>query len=219
LVVLRVWAPFLTTPDYRARRIVYSAKDSRAERTWQITMPKLCLQCGRDEAPVARQFLRHVRNFETPGPILGAILALFLFFMLLSFWLFSSKLFLLAMLTLVGGAVLMYVKSWAEEVELSGWGCADHAETMACPDIVAHEDTLHVTVLTPRLAEAGRADVVALRKARQGYAGAGPATSSAPIPPARPTVRPGDIPPIAPPQPQSKQPYRRDELPPIKLDE
>ncbi len=205
--------PFFATPDFRARQVIYAAKDSRNAEVWTIALPKMCLQCGRDEVTVSRQFLHDVRNFETPTPILGAIAGLFVFFMLLWLWLGYSQLFLLSQAILLGGAVLMYVKSWKEEVEIAGWACADHSAT-AGPDIVPQEDVLHVIVANTRLAEAARADVLALRKARQGYAGPPPSTSNAAPPPARPTVRPGD----APPRPEAAS-YRREELPPIKLDE
>jgi hypothetical protein len=217
-LVLRAWVPFFANPEFRSKQVIYVAKDSRNAGVWTVALPKKCLHCGRDEVTVARQFPHDVRNFETPAPILGAIAGLFVFFMLLWLWLSYSQLFLLSLAILLGGAVLMYVKSWKEEVEIAAWACADHTGTAVGPEIVPQEDVLHVIVANTKLAEAARADVLALRKARQGYAGAPPSTSSASPPPARPTVRPGEVSPATPPRPETAS-YRREELPPIKLDE
>jgi hypothetical protein len=226
-MVLKVWAPFLAAPNFRQRQVAFDARESRESGVWNIDLPRKCLDCGSDEVTTQHQFTQRLRNFETPLPIVGGILGVFAFFMLIAFFLWGTA-FWLALLTLVGGTILMFVKSWDEDVQLTCWSCATHAADAKCPDMVTNEEELVVIVPSAKLAQAGRGQVIAARHAKRGgpaesppsaaTPGAAAPSSPAPTPPARPAIRPGDAPPAAPPRPEV-QPYRRGELPPIKLDE
>jgi len=59
---------------------------------------------------------------------------------------------------------LMALKSWRERVKLTFWTCPEHAEELAPPGLVSHEEDLYVYLPTEELAEKARADVIAARR-------------------------------------------------------
>ncbi len=101
---------------------------------------------------------------------------------------------------------MAYVKSWPERVRLLQWTCNEHADGMRQPEIVVYENELHLILATQELADAASAELVAKRRA--GGQHAETRSDSTVDPMAR-----ADAP--SAPKPQG---YKRDELPPIKLD-
>ncbi|HWA98869.1 MAG TPA: hypothetical protein VG713_10275 [Pirellulales bacterium] len=221
-VILRVWAPILATPIFRERQVVYPARDHRESGVWHVVLPRQCSDCGRPEVGGSRQFEATVRNFESPVAIAAAAFGSFIFFVLAAEWLSSNFCMWLAIASLAGGAVFVFVKSWSEDAQIVAWGCDLHLPTLAAPDLVPREDELHVLVPSPKTAAAARVDLEVRRRSKVEPDRAEPVfrspPASRPAPAVRPSIRPGDMPPVAPPQPDPKG-YRREELPPIKLDE
>ncbi|HEX4132812.1 MAG TPA: hypothetical protein VHZ24_22455 [Pirellulales bacterium] len=216
-LVIRVWVPVVATPIFRQSQVVYTAREHREGGVWNVALPRLCLECGREEVSGAQQFRRKVRNFESPVGVLAAIFGVFVFFLMLTAWLESMITFCLALASLVLGGAFLFVKSWEERVQLTAWACGEHASGLVCPGLVPREEELYVVVPSPKVIEAAKAQIEADRRSKQPYARSEQAPQPT-MPIARPVIRPGDIPPVVPPSPELKS-YRREELPPIKLDE
>lgn len=212
---LRVWTPFLATPDFRNRQVAYPARDYRAEGQWLVVLPKQCAYCGAAEGLVERTWERELRCCEAPSSILAVAVGLWAFFMLVAvLWSFFYG-FMLACLSLLGGAAIIRLKSWTEAVSLTASACPTHADALACPETVAYDDQLFVIAPSLKIVAAAREAIDEKRRSRQAYA----ATTTEPRRTAPPAINPmtGTQPPPA----QRPEPpgYRRTELPPIKLDE
>jgi hypothetical protein len=218
---LRVWVPFLANPDFRASQVLFGAKDFRDGRDWKISLPRQCWQCGTTSGLMPRQYEKQIRTFEAPVGIAGSALGLAVFALLLALWL-SSSFFSLVAFCLIGGAVFLFVKSWIEHVEFSMWTCPTHADELRCPDMVVHENEVHVLMPWPKLAEATRQDILERRKnrdrGRYGNEAAAPSRAAETPIQLSETREPSRAAP-----PESAKPsvagYKRDELPPIKLDD
>jgi hypothetical protein len=118
----------------------------------------------------------------------------------------------------LAGAGLLALKSWREPVRVVLWSCQTHAGDVRFPDMVIHDNELHLFVPTVSLAEATTAELMTRR--RQGRRYAEDATSGAAAvqsDTARPTRAPAREDP-APAPPSVTRPLR-EKLPPIKLDE
>lgn len=215
---LRVWLPFFDTPNRRARQVVYAPSDCRTGLTWDVPLPKQCCRCGRQDGLTAQPFQQEVRAFDFPLHIAGisgmvAFGVLFLAFLASSF---VSSFILLSLLacaafTLTVGAVLIYLKSWEEEVLVRLWTCPDHAGEAGMPDMVVNDNELTLVLPSESLTEATLAEQKERRrgKARSNAesSGSGPRPGSRGGPPAA-------IPIGTPPLPT--RPVIPD-LPPIKL--
>jgi len=203
---LRVWVPFLATPEFRDRQVSYGGRENRDGTKWTVNLPKQCWQCSKKDGLRSREYEFDTRSFEAPVAILACTVGVAILALLLGMWLyFPLAIFSLAILA--GGFILMYVKSWPEQVRLVQWTCNDHADAMRQPEIVVYENELHLILATQELADAASAELAAKRRAGGQYT---ETKSSATVDPMART----EAPPPAKPQP----PYKRDELPPIKLD-
>jgi hypothetical protein len=200
---VRVWMPMLANPQFRSCQIAYAAREGRDGTKWDIVLPRQCWQCGSRDRLLQREYERQLRGFESPIGILACTAAVVLVLLLLSVWLGSGMCFMLAVFAGLGGAAFMFVKSWNERVRLVISTCPDHADQLRTPLTVAYENELHVILPSEQLTEAARLELAAKRRSDQRY--------SEPKEPAAPTT-PGQ-------SRRAAETYRRDELPPIKLDE
>ncbi len=210
---LRVWIPFLHNPLDRKCLVKFSARDSRVGMEWTIHMPRQCWKCGVTENLRSKQFESDVRCYEFAMQILGGMLAGVLLGLLLICWLtlFAS---ILIGLSLVGGLVVMRLKSWPEYVTLTMSGCPKHAEGMAMPDAVSDDGELYVYALSTTQAAATRAELKDARNRGRRAADAGGSGGPGAAAAAQVTSGSASAPretPYAPP------PGPREELPPIKL--
>jgi hypothetical protein len=202
---LRVWVPFLATPDFRDRQVSYGGRENRDGTKWTVNLPKQCWQCSKKDGLRSREYEADARSFEAPVAILACTVGVAIFALLIGLWLYWP-LALFSVAILAGGCVFMYVKSWPERVRLVQWTCTDHADAMRQPEIVVYENELHLVLATSELAEAASAELAAKRRA------GGKHSEESSDSTVDPMVR------VESPAPQKPQGYKRDELPPIKLD-
>lgn len=210
---LRVWAPFLATPQFRACTVKYTPKEGRTRDTWTIELPKRCWKTGAEQGLVARRYAFDVRSFESPAGIVAVAAGVGACCWLLALlaWSWFLPLAMLGILCLLGGAALLFVKSWTEPVELTIWTRPEHADALRRPDAVAHDGDLYLILPDEAFAEAARTEAAARRRSSNKYAqdrevdrdptmrssAAGAEASSSALP----------------------RPAKREELPPIKLEE
>jgi hypothetical protein len=214
---LRVWAPALANPHFRARQIKYRSSENRTALQWLVALPRQCCQCGAAEDLRNREFRRDVRAFDAPLAILAGtwgFAALLLLVWLTFGWSWTLQ---LALILLLLGAGLLWVKSWQEDVRVSMWACSNHFDGVSEPGLVIHDDELFVQVPSSSLAETAKAELVAARRQRRHYpeavAGAPQPSPAASRPSAAGEKQGG--PPSTEPAPFVPPP--RGELPPIKL--
>lgn len=211
---LCVWLPFLANPRVRQRQVKYPQRDYHDEHQWNIELPKQCWKTGQTEGLKSREYEFTVRGFEMAASIVGVSLGMAVFFALLAA-VTTWKLLLLSVVSLVAGAVGLWVKSWTDEVRLVIYTTMEQADALRCPDVVIYERDLYVTLPTVELAEQARSEAAERRRTRQAYrpsmptpgqgAASGPAGvegGQAAAPPRRPPIE-----------------VKRPELPPIKLDD
>ncbi|MEX2120857.1 MAG: hypothetical protein WD847_14795 [Pirellulales bacterium] len=214
---LRVWAPALANPHFRARQIKYRSSENRTALQWLVALPRQCCQCGATEGLRSREFRRDVRTFDAPLAILAGtwgFAALLLLVWLMFGWAWTLQ---LALILLLLGAGLLWVKSWQEGVRVSMWACPAHFDGLSEPGLVIHDDELFVQVPGSSLAETAKAELVAARRQRRHYPEAvagGPQRSPAASRPSPAGEKQGG-PPSTGPAPFVPPP--RGELPPIKL--
>lgn len=161
---LRVWLPILATPDMKGREIRYGAREHRTGLKWKIALPKQCWQCGKTDDLECRELSQSVRRFESPLTIISGtfgIAGVMLVLWVLGPWTLPLK---LALVLILVGAALLFVKSWKERVRMTVWTCHEHAEELAAPGISAGDDDLFVFSATESLAEAARAELKAARR-------------------------------------------------------
>jgi hypothetical protein len=215
---MRVWVPFLANPQMKVGQVRYAAREGRDGTQWNVTLPAQCWQCGAKESLLTREYQRELRSFDAPLAILaGALGGAFFLFLLGGFW---STFYLLALACLVGGAAMMFVKSWPEQVRLSIASCAAHADQVRCPDLVVYDNELYVFAPSAELAQTARAEIIARRRSEQRYASPEERSARAPAPPLSldaPAASPSG--PTSTTAPRPAAGYKRGELPPIKLDE
>jgi len=202
---LRVWVPFLATPDFRDRQVAYGGRENRDGTKWNVNLPKQCWQCSKKDGLRSREYEVDTRSFEAPVAILACTVGVALCALLLGLWLYMP-LALFSFAILAGGCVMLYVKSWPERVRLLQWTCNEHADGMRQPEFVVYENELHLILATSELADAASAELAAKRRAGGQHAEKGSDSTVDPM--AR----------VDSPAPQKPQAYKRDELPPIKLD-
>ncbi|MBS0211346.1 MAG: hypothetical protein JSS27_20580 [Planctomycetes bacterium] len=216
---LRVWMQWMATPEFRNRLVTYQSKPYCDEGQWKVALPKQCVVCGKEEGLQPKAYDRTIRHFETPASFVGASLGGFFLFFFLSIFLWGP-LFWVALLCLAGN-IALYFKSWPEEVDLSTYACAEHAESMVCPELIASDEKLCVVLPSAKVAEAARLEIRAQRAARQP---GGPQRQADARETRDPIQRkpPGSVPldsgTGASSGNSSEQLPRRGELPPIKLD-
>jgi hypothetical protein len=217
---LRVWLPALNTPDMKGRQVKYRARENRTGLEWHIKLPEQCWQCGKTDSLAERDFKRSIQRFDSPLSIifgsLGVAGMLLLPWLIFGSWKFVG----LAILPLIGGGVLLKVKSWPERVRLMIWTCPQHAAELSAPAMAIGEDDLYLFVASESLAEAARAELKAARRRDLPDALAGSGQER----PARAVnssarERAGDVAPDMDPPPPlpTRSPPVRAELPPLKL--
>lgn len=200
----RVWMPMLADPRFRACKISYGSREGRDGTKWDIVLPRQCWQCGARERLMQREYERQLRGFESPVGILVCTVAVALVLLLLALVLHSGTCVLLTFFVLLGGAAFMFVKSWTEQVRLVISTCPDHADALRSPLTVAYDNELHVVLPTEQLAQKAREELASKRRSDQRY------SERSDAPPE--VTTPGQ-------SRRTTESYRRDELPPIKLDE
>jgi hypothetical protein len=206
---LKVWVPFLLNPTDRMRQVIYHARENREGFRWTIDLPDHCWKCDVQEGLWRRELERDLRGFEYAITVVAAAGGCFLFFVLLGLLTGWRPMYGLGLLSLVAGGAVLYAKSWTEVVVLHMSTCREHADDLPMPDMVTHENELHLFMPTDQLAAAARAQLRVQRQSRERGL------------PGRPRGAESDV---EPPDPQDR--YRspleglRDravELPPIKL--
>lgn len=149
---LQVWIPFLANPQLRARQVKYRARENRDGLEWVIRLPKQCWQCGTKTGLKSRSYDKDIRTFEFAISIIGVTLGCFMLLLLVG--VFFHPALLMAPLSLLVGAGVVFIKSWVERVELMMWTCDAHADGMRCPEIVIEDEMLVLHAPTPALADA-----------------------------------------------------------------
>ena len=218
-VNLRLWAPLLSNQSWQSRELKYTARENRRGAKWQVTFPERCWRC---DARTALEFVkidRELRGFENPmGPVvlcpLVALLAV-----TAAIGLQKPMILWCAPAALVVGAVWLWFKSSRESVELSLAACANHRLGVQDPDVAIFDNELYVFAQSAELATAARKDQTTARRAGRGNEQGGTSSDE------RPAVQTsgkkkkskesleGSAP------PPLTLPPRREELPPIKLDD
>jgi hypothetical protein len=208
---LRVWLPFLANPAERRLQVRFSSDLDRVGLVWKISLPRLCWHCGKSDALRLRQYEYQVRSFEYAlGVVVGTAAAAFLAFLLALYWFSIGAVLLL--IVLLGGAALLYLKSWTEEVKVTFWTCEQHAGPMRPPGMVIDDQQLFLFLAN---AEVMRATLDELQERRRFSAGrralgaTGMGSPSGATPPRETSHGTAPAPRPAPPKPV--------ELPPIKL--
>lgn len=219
-VNLRIWLPLLSNRSWETRELKYTARENRHGARWQVSFPACCWHCQANASLEFVRLDREVRGFENPlGPIilcpLAAVLAV-----AIAITIRSPTLALLAPAVLALGAFWLWFKSSTESVELSVAACALHRLGVQEPDLAVFDNELYVFAHSPELALAARQEQTATRRA-------GRSSSEDMEPPSndrRPqsegkrkrksTAENESAPPALPPVSS-----RREELPPIKLDD
>jgi hypothetical protein len=159
---LRVWIPWLATRRDAACRVCVPSRDHRTGLNWEVALPRQCWFCATTERLEARTFDRDVRCFEHPLQIVGVALAISAFCLLLTciWWVMA----IVAWVALIGGAVVVLLKSWHEQVQVTLWACPDHRATLRRPEMVVFDDDLTLILGSESLTAAMRAQLKALRK-------------------------------------------------------
>lgn len=215
---LRAWLPFFDTPNRRARQVRYSPNDCRTGLFWDVALPRQCCRCAATDGLKSQEFKQSIRVFDYPLHIAGiaalmsgGILFLaFVTFSLLSYTILFSLLAIAGFIVAVA-SVLLFLKSWVEDVRLRLFACAEHTDELQPPDLVVHDNELTVVLPSESLAEAAAAE---LKQQRRGKRAAGESSgsyrSASSAPGAPPAAIPVNQPPL-PPRPMVP------DLPPIKL--
>ena len=63
---LRVWVPFLATPNFATIRWCMEAQ-SRDATSWTVSLPKQCWNCNTTAGVISRDYERDLRTFEGPS--------------------------------------------------------------------------------------------------------------------------------------------------------
>jgi hypothetical protein len=211
LLNLRVWFPFLRTPNMKARQVKYRSSDARSGMSWRVGLPQQCYACGSTQDLVRKKFTQHIRVYEAPSTILGGTFGVtaLLFLLGLLFW--WPPLLILGVLLLIMGSVYQFIKSWTEKVTVTIWSCPEHLEELTPPEVVSHDEDLYVYLPHESLTEFARAELIASRKKEQKL--------RPPISPAEAERKPGEPEPDESEPPPPARPIGvRTELPPLKLE-
>lgn len=162
---LRVWIPVLLNPVDRARQVRYWSRDCQHQGTWEVALPKRCWKCGSTEHLRTREWDLRVHSFEYPTLIVGIAAGTALpSLWLASKWL-TSFFLTVALLSLVGAVVAIYLKCWPEEARIIMSTCDEHADTMpSSPEVVVDQGELYLYAATEQLAEAAREELKKRRR-------------------------------------------------------
>jgi hypothetical protein len=229
---LRIWVPQLSNPDFRAAQIVYHGSDALSDGVWHVELARQCWKTGQTEGLFEHKIEVPLRSHENPLQIVLATTATLMVLFLLGY-LMTVKFFLYLIAIVIGFGVL-WLKSWPEHVRFVYYAGKDVPEPMPEPQVVGVDGKLTVVTVDRRLADATRKAIAAKRAAFAQSRTPGAAPSA---PPSRSTMslddRPGSAPSIDPTiaaQQRARAPeptppvtpisnYKRDELPPLKLDD
>lgn len=203
---IQVWIPALLNPPLEACKVTYWAREHRDAMTWKIALPKRCWHCSTDIDLRRREYDRRIRSFQAPLPIAGTAAGIFLLLLAIAYLFGSWKFGVLAVVSVVVGIAVIWLKSWEERVRLLIWTCDQHADELTRPRYVVDQNELVMFLPTESLAEITRADLKEERRGRAAKAGidtSSPATerptrpaTEGHAPPPPPPVKPRDLPPI-----------------------
>jgi hypothetical protein len=216
---LRVWLPFLMNGYDRRRLVRYLARDLRVGMQWTVELPHGCWHCGSTQHLSPRAWQIMVRCYESTMPILGGALVGLLFVVLLGLWLGWVWTLLSIAVVMAGASLLIWLKSWPEQVDLVLWTCPEHSSHVPRPDVVSDDDELYVFLPTEALAAAARQQLLERRQLGMRASDTGRTSLSAGWRASREVApRPATHDEV----PDSRPPFRyapppREELPPIKL--
>lgn len=228
--LIRVWLPGMGNPSFRARTVVFDPRESRSGMVWRLTLPANCYMCGREDGLTSLLQKFDIRGYEYPLEIAGGAIGASLLFLWIAWGFSSVTMLLVAIAALVAGVVGIRIKTWTERVEIATWCCAEHAADHEPIDGSVFQNELRLVLPSDRAAEATRADLqTRRRKGRYADEGGGgsqlvdpmmPSKANFPPPPPPPGKREAapEEPQVLPPSFGRAEPYRRVELPPIKLD-
>ena len=162
---VQIWIPFLLNPFERRRMLRLNEHDRLDERPirydldWTVELPQLCWKTAQTTGLVPCVFELRLRSFERPLTILVAMFLGLMFVSSLSCllgpWLTPT---LYGTIVLVG-LIVLFIKSWRENVHLTIWSRPEHAEELACPRMVVHNDHLYIHLPSTELARAAAAAV------------------------------------------------------------
>lgn len=206
---LKVWVPFLLNPAERIRQVTYHSRENREGFHWTIQLPNHCWKCDQQEGLWRREIEIDLRGFEHAITIVAGAVGCFVFFFFFAAVFRSSVMLLFALLSLAGAAGVFYAKSWLETVTVHISTCPEHAPELPMPDMVTHENELHVFMPTERLAAAARAQLRAERQGRDRSLPGAPRTAESELA--------HDDAPRGYRSPHGSAPPRTVDLPPIKL--
>ncbi|MBL8827150.1 MAG: hypothetical protein JNM18_09200 [Planctomycetaceae bacterium] len=229
---LRVWVPQLANPDFRARQVVYHASDVLSDGYWNVELARQCWLTGKTDTLAEHKLELPVRSHENPLQIVLATVATLMVLFLL-WWFFSLGGFILWIVAGLIGYAVLRLKSWPEHVRVTYWASPEAGDAMPAPEVVAADGRLTVVTVDKRLAEATRKSIAAKRAAAAqaraaGFAPAAPPTRATMSLDDRPTSAPAHDPTLGTMRPRAPEPtppttplsnYKRDELPPLKLDD
>jgi hypothetical protein len=162
---MRVWMPFLINPFERKRLIRYTSREDRVGLSWKIGLPPQCWSCGQEEGLKRKRYSTDVRAFEFPiGVAAGTLLALLLVGIVA--WCLPHPLIsaILALLTLVLGATVFWLKSWREKVSVTVWSCPEHLDAVERPDLAIYDEELFLFLPSAELTKAALAQQKERRK-------------------------------------------------------
>lgn len=170
---VQIWIPFLLNPFERRRMLRLNEHDRLGERPvrydldWTVELPQLCWKTAQTTGLVPCVFEKRLRSFERPLTILGAMFLGLMFVSSLSCllgpWLTPTLYGTIVLL----GLIVLFIKSWRENILLTVWSRPEHADDLACPHMVVHNDHLYIHLPSTELA---RAAATAVRHAQAMYA-------------------------------------------------
>ncbi len=167
---LVVWYPFLLGGGLRSRRVIFDGREASQGGKWSVSLPKQCWCCGTQQRVESQQLSHDVRTYDIPPALLllGAIaVALLLVIGLFKWWILVL---VLGLVLLAAGAGLLVLKSWREPVRVMLWSCPTHSADARFPDVVIHDNELHLFAPSVSLAEAATAELLARRRQGRRYA-------------------------------------------------
>ncbi len=181
---------------------------------WRIPLPKQCWKSGETEHLLDCTILADVRCFVSPvfTLVMTGLVAGTAFVLSQTIKGMQYNYIVFGTFALIGGNLLLFARSWTEQVSIGFWSKLEYANELRTPMMVLHENELYIFLPTKSIAEATQEAVKAKRREKGRYAEemveskARARAAVAPETPAGEEPLPGSI-------------SRRDHLPSIKLDE
>ncbi len=163
---VQVWIPFLINPFERRRLVKVAEHEARHDLDWELELPRQCWKSGARSGLAACHFEVRYRSFDRPLAIFGvmflALMVVSTLSCLLGPWLTPT----LSLVIVVLGMLVLWLKSWREQVRLTVWSLPEHADELRCPDMAIYNDMLFIYLPTIDLARATSHELRARRHER-----------------------------------------------------